>query len=337
MCMHWKEVVLDFAKKMLPSSRRNVFVEEGYHVWCGSVLRGADGLYYLYYSRWAKTLGHDAWVTSSEVAYAVYTNPLGGFAHKGLALGGAGGDAWDAHCIHNPTVLAIDGKYYMYYMGNFGDASYWSHRNHQRIGVAVADDPNGPWQRFAQPVLDVGAAPECFDALVTSNPSVTRGGDGQFYMIYKAVGSGKMPKGGAVVCGVAVAQSPLGPFVKHLAPLFQNPKHPWSVEDAFVWYQAGMFYVLAKDFQGYFTGHEKGSVALFTSPDCIEWSLSTEPFAFGRSITWDDGRQEAVEARERPQLLIENGIPTALYCAVAEDPARTSSYNLATKLVVCKR
>ena len=47
---------------------------------------------------------------------------------------------------HNPTVIRARGKYYLYYMGNTGDGSFWSHRNNQRIGVAVADKPEGPWR-----------------------------------------------------------------------------------------------------------------------------------------------------------------------------------------------
>ena len=34
----------------------------------------------------------------------------------------------------------------------------WNHQidlNNQRIGVAVADDPHGPWTRFDEPLIDV--------------------------------------------------------------------------------------------------------------------------------------------------------------------------------------
>ncbi len=47
---------------------------------------------------------------------------------------------WDADVTHNPNVLFHDGKYYLFYMGQFGDGkNYPMHRNHQRIGVAVAE------------------------------------------------------------------------------------------------------------------------------------------------------------------------------------------------------
>ena len=47
---------------------------------------------------------------------------------------------------------------------------------------------------------------------MTSNPSCTQGSDGRFYLMYKGVGAGLMPKGGKVLAGIAVADNPLGPF-----------------------------------------------------------------------------------------------------------------------------
>ncbi len=71
----------------------------------------------------------------------------------------------------------------------------WLHRNNQRIGVAVANDPNGPWKRFDKPVLDItyndDTAP---DALMTSNPSVCQMKDGKILMVYKAVGKNHRTK-----------------------------------------------------------------------------------------------------------------------------------------------
>ena len=41
---------------------------------------------------------------------------------------------------------------------------WWIYRTNQRIGVAVADNPAGPWQRFEKPVLDVSEDPTAPDA-----------------------------------------------------------------------------------------------------------------------------------------------------------------------------
>lgn len=322
---------MDFHSMIQPADKdKAVFQESGYLVWCGSVVKGKDDKYYLFYSRWPEEYGHLAWVTHSEVAYAVSDSPYGGFVPCGIALTGSGEGKWDADCIHNPTVLEADGKYYMYYMGNYGNGEFWNHRNHQRVGVAVAEDPRGPWKRFDHPLIDV--TPGSFDHLATNNPSVTRGKDGKYYMVYKAVGDGPLPKGGTVMCGVAIAEHPEGPFVKQPNPVMRNPENDWSVEDPYIWYQNNRFYALVKDFQGYFTGKGKSTVALFESENGIDWQVSSHPFAFDRTIQWKDGTRTQLDALERPQLLLENGIPKVLYCAAAETPKRNDSFNVAIPL-----
>jgi hypothetical protein len=203
-------------------------------------------------------------------------------------------------------------------MGNYGTGEYWDNRNHQRIGVAEADSPEGPWRRFDRPVIDV--SPSGHDSLVCSNPAVTQGPDGRFYMIYKAVeNSGVLPKGGPVVCGTAVAPSPLGPFTKSKTPVMVNPEHDWSVEDAFLWYENDRFYALAKDFQGYFTKAGKKHTALFESRDGFCWKLSPSPIGFLRGITMEDGEVLKLANMERPQIYIEDGKPVALLCACLKE------------------
>lgn len=322
---------MDFKNTMKKIDKNmGVFREDGYLVWCGSVVKGGDEKYYLFYSRWPEEFGHDAWVTHSEVAYAVSDHPYGDFVPVGLALSGAGGRAWDRDVIHNPTVLEHDGRYYMYYMGNYGNGEYWNHRNHQRVGVAVAEEPGGPWIRSERPLIEVTEG--SFDHLLTSNPTVTRGGDGRFYMVYKAVADGIMPKGGAVVCGTAVADCPEGPFIKEPKPVMCNPENDWSVEDPFLWFQEDRFYALVKDFQGYFTGQGKDTVALFESRDGVDWEPSGCPFAFDRVLQWTDGSSTNLSALERPQLLLENGKPVVLYCAACERGDRMDSFNVAIPL-----
>lgn len=317
---------LNFNELMLPVPRTAVFKMEGYHVWCGSVTIDDDGIYYLFFSRWPHKLGHNAWVTNSEVCYATSDNPLGPFSFKGITLRGSYGETWDADCIHNPTVIRIKGKYYLYYMGNKGNGEYWNHRNNQRIGVAVAMHPTGPWKRFDKPLIDV--TPGSFDHLLTNNPTVAEAPDGRIIMVYKGVGDGILPKGGPVVCGVAIAENPLGPFVKQQSPIMVNPENYWSVEDPYIWYHRDRFYALVKDFQGFFTKQGKNTVALFESKEGIDWLPSENPFAFSRIIKWEDGVVQEVDALERPQLLLVNGEPKVLYCAVAEDSNREISYNI---------
>lgn len=311
-----------------------IFELDGYFVWCGTMTRDKSGLYYLYFSFWEKKLGFGAWVTHSKVGYATGRDPFGKFEYRGIALEGRGETYWDGDCVHNPSVLCHGGKYYMYYMGNHGDGTFWSHRNNQRVGVAVADDPAGPWKRFDTPAIDV--SPTGHDSLMTSNPSVTVTPDGRFVMIYKAVeNNGDHPKGGRVVCGIATATSPLGPFEKSPHPIMVNPEHDWSVEDAFIWYENDRFYSLAKDFQGYFTGAGENHIALFESPDGYDWRLSENPVACLRGITTESGERVELTYMERPQIYMENGKPSALLLACMKQEHRKNhehSFNVRLKL-----
>jgi len=325
---------MDFSKRIGKLNRDAVFELDGYFVWCGTMTRSDDGLYYLYFSFWKKELGFDAWVTHSKVGYAVGKDPFGKMEYAGIALEGSGGDTWDRDCIHNPSVIKHGGKYYMYYMGNYGNGEYWDHRNHQRVGVAVAEKPEGPWKRFEKPVIDI--SPVGHDSLMTSNPSVAVTPDGKFVMIYKAVeNKGPLPKGGSVVCGIATSESPVGPFKKSPAPIMVNPENEWSVEDAFIWYEKDRFYSLAKDFQGYFTKAGKKQVALFESFDGFDWKLSENPIGYLRGVTTVDGEKIELANMERPQIYIEDGKPFALLCACMkeEDYATLShSFNIRLKL-----
>lgn len=318
-------MTLDFGKKVLPASRKSVFKIKDYHVWGGTML-SHEGLYYLLFSRWPKSTTFDGWVVCSEIGYAVSDSPYGPFEYRGVIFKGSGGDNWDADCIHNPTAIEYEGKYYLYYMGNSGNGEYWDHRNNQRIGVAVANHPAGPWCRCSVPVIDVSL--ESHDHLMTSNPSVAVTPQGKIIAVYKAVGSGALPKGGAVVCGVAFADNPLGPFTKHPKPIMVNPENDWSVEDPYIWYEEDRYYALVKDFQGYFTKKDKNTVALFESYNGINWEPSKNSYAFGRKITWEDGVEEQMCKLERPQLLLENGKPVVLICAGMKNNEPYDTFNV---------
>lgn len=321
---------MDFSKRMGKVTENSIFKMDGYFIWCGTMTKGDDGLYYLYFSFWPKKGDFNIdWVICSKVGYAVSDNPYGGFKYKGIALEGSK-TGWDADSIHNPSVIKYNGKYYMYYMGNHGNGEFWNHRNNQRIGVAFSEKPEGPFIRSDKPVLDISK--DSFDSLMTSNPSVTVGGDGKFYMIYKAVhDNNKPPIGGAVVCGIATSDSPLGPFKKHGKPIMVNPEHDWSVEDAFIWYENGRFYSLAKDYQGYFTKVGKGQTALFSSENGFDFTPCDPPLAFLNELHFENLTMP-LHRMERPQIFFENGKPKVLLCACMPNQDAKETFNVSIPL-----
>ncbi len=317
---------LDFSSLLLPAGPDCRFEQDGWFVWGASAFRHGDK-YYLAYSRWPRERGFGGgWVTDSEIALAESDTLFGRFRFVKTLLPRRAGYP-DGDCTHNPTVITVGGRHYLYYMGNYGDGTYWNHRNHQRIFCAWADDPLGEWHRSDSPVLDVAEDVEAFDSLMVSNPSVCDAGDGRFLMIYKGVtANAPLPRGGRVVGGTAWADSPEGPFRRTGKAVFVHPTEFWSIEDPFVWRQNGRFYALVKDCQGYFSGAGSLSTALLTSADGENWRPAAHPFAFGLSYNTPEGPRE-VKNLERVQLYIEDGIPQALLCACNED-SFTTVYNI---------
>lgn len=191
----------DFSQIIQTVPDDNYFEVEGREVWGATVTEGPDGLYYMIFSTWHNTQGFsNDWAIYSELGYAVSTSPDGPFVYQGLALDANYTNTtntepvyWEGvgtlEVFHNPTLMHSekDGKYYLYFMGTNateGGYTYAYGRNHQRIGVAVADTPAGPWTVYDKPVIDVREG--MFDSLLTSNPSVTevKNADGTYTLEY---------------------------------------------------------------------------------------------------------------------------------------------------------
>lgn len=68
---------LTFKDRLQPLSEENIFKTDGYYNWCSSILKGDDGKYHLFYSRWKREYSFYGWLTHSEVAHAVSDSPTG--------------------------------------------------------------------------------------------------------------------------------------------------------------------------------------------------------------------------------------------------------------------
>lgn len=294
------------------------FTDPGYQVWCGSMIKGDDSNYYLYYSRWPDSLKHTNWVTHSEVALAVSKNPLGPYKFVKVVLPKRDKKYWDADVTHNPTIHKFGNEYYLYYMGNYGNGEFWNNRNHQRIGVAVSKSPLGPWKRSKKPLINISPG---YDSLMVSNPAVSESLDGKYVMVYKSVGHGKMPFGGKVNHRVAFSKKPDRGFKKLPNPVFTKDTVKFPAEDPYIWVQNNKYWALVKDFSGSFT--KQGlSIALFESDDAINWKVAKNALASRTEIPWETGT-EKVKKLERPQLYFENGIPKILFAAVMDANEKT--------------
>lgn len=319
---------LDLWARVKPLPESNRFSEKDFFVWCGAPVKGADGRYHLFYSRWPIKAGFaPGWALRSEIAYAVSDKPTGPYRHVNVALPPRGTNPatgkkyWDADVTHNANAFFHNGNYYLYYMGNFGDGkNYPMHRNHQRIGVAIASNPAGPWKRFDAPIVDITDDKKSFDSLCVTNPAACMRPDGGVVLVYKAVQyiEGK-EMGGNVRYGVAMADKPEGPYIRKPGRIFEaeKPGKHWMVaEDPFIWFSkkyGNRYYAVTRDVVGTFTG-SSGGICLFQSEDGLNWKPASQPKVLESRFALEGGSLSKSNI-ERPALLIENGEPTYLFGA----------------------
>ena len=78
---------LDLGARVLPLPEANRFKVDGFFVWCGAPVKGPDGKFHLFYSRWPVSVGFaPGWAIHSEIAHAVADKPEGPYAHVNVAL-----------------------------------------------------------------------------------------------------------------------------------------------------------------------------------------------------------------------------------------------------------
>ena len=104
------------------------------------VLRAPDGTYYCYAT--SAPDGFKAWTSEDLVHWTDI-----GYVYQRKD------DSWGQSDFWAPEVVFYGGKYFMHY------SARWSKNQSLRIGVAVADSPQGPFQDvFNRPMFDLGYA-----------------------------------------------------------------------------------------------------------------------------------------------------------------------------------
>lgn len=325
------------------------FAMDDYWVWGSSVIRGDDGKYHMFVSRWPKFLPfHPGWMVESEIVHAVSDTPEGPYLFSDVALPARGAEYWDGRSTHNPRILKHDDIYVLVYMGSTNPyapvtdpdtltlASPYTTlaRANKRIGIATSKSPYGPWVRRDRPVLDT--KPGTFYSFLTSNPSPWINEDGSVIMLFKSRKYQEhFPYQSPMMIGVAKAPSIDGPFeVVGDEPVFGIDKMG-EIEDPFLWRDESGYHMLAKDQRGTLTGNRHDGL-LAHSVDGIHWTLDDSPLAYTREVKWSDGSTVRMGQLERVFGLIEEGRITHLFFATMDGPGgfhnSTRSWNMVIPL-----
>ncbi|AWW31530.1 hypothetical protein DN752_16130 [Echinicola strongylocentroti] len=322
----------------------SVLGNEGYFVWGGSVTKGEDGRYHMFYSRWPSGQENDkftdGWLTSSEIAYAVSKYPDKGFQFVKVVIKGKGKEgnpeAWDGQSVHNPHIQHLDGKYYLYHTGTKypGEQAPGSAGEHlsprdliqqsQQIGLVTFDSIEemlkGNVKRSDEPLLSprtrvkdkdvLNPSPKGTatvpDNLIVVNPAVVqRRSDGKYLLFFK--GNIYVPSWRGVH-GVAVGVNPSGPFVakdKFVFDVRDEDGKLVSAEDPYVWYHEG-----SKKYYAVFkdfTGKITGGepgLAIMYSVNGERWEKTENAMFMPLELTLKNGQKVPVNRLERPQFLI---------------------------------
>jgi hypothetical protein len=321
-CQKLSKVDGDLKIDLLPVPGSAVLSNENYNIWGGSMVRSDDGEYHLFYARWPENTRFQGWLKHSDIAYATAQSPTGPFTFQKVLLKGFGKGFWNEEAAHNPHIKKFGSKYYLYFISHTvkdrGLNPWLNDIFGQRIGVAVADHPSGPWEVLPDPLITYQEGKPAHGYMV--NPSVCQRPDGTYLMMFKArkKGAETSNKFDPIHC-LATSPTPTGPFT--IADQTLLTEH--TAEDPYIWYQKGKFYALVKDMYAKYTGFK--SLALFESMDGLDWNPSENILVTKTEINWEDGTVWKLKNLERPQLWFdEEGNPAVLFCAarLADDENR---------------
>ncbi|MBQ7036799.1 MAG: glycoside hydrolase family protein [Clostridia bacterium] len=257
-----------------PVVKNSGFQMEGYHVWCGSVIR-EGGTYYLFAARWPEETGFPlGYLTDSEIVLATTDDLAKPFQFQKVLFGKREAKYWDSVMAHNPFIFKVDDLYVLYYIGSPDGGC-----ENRAIGYAWSKSLTDGWTRSDAPI----ALPK--DA---NNPAIFKNDDGSFFLYFRD-GHGRV--------SVARSDSFRGPFKVENFNLFPSS----CCEDMFVYKDEKGYVMIAEDGRGYYTGLEKGGVR-FRSEDGIHWDEDSAEPAFDFDLQYDDGTHMVLQRRERPFL-----------------------------------
>ena len=278
------------AKEVGPRDPRNGLEDSTmklWNYWDGQIIKGPDGKYHLFASRWDQARGHNDWVNSKAV-HAVSDKVTGPYLDQGLCWpndeGGKG---------HNVTALVLpDGRYAVLVSDT-------------RPGtLVVSKSLDGPWEQLGRLKArdDVGA-----------NISIMVRPDGDYMIV---------PRSGRIFISKA-ADGVLGPY-QAMGPSIFPTVLPGvdNLEDPVIFYSGGYYHIVVNSWtarKAYHLTSKDGR------SNWVNRGLAYDPTK--NCTRYTDGTVNHWHKLERPGVLIENGHVTALTLAVLDTQKETQRGN----------
>jgi len=281
-----------------------------WNYWDGPILKGADGRYRMFASRWEQARGHGAWWQSKAVT-AVSASLFGPYRDVGLN--------WPSDregLGHNVTPLRMpDGRY----------AVVVSETRNGDVFVSPSID--GPWRFLGSITVDQSKYRSAFVATDqpekeptpkpwrASNVSIIVRPDGAYEIVQR---SGQI---------LLSRKGILGPYEVMGRSIFIGlpglpQKNLDRLEDPTLWFSGGWYQMLVNHWE------DRRAYHLISRDGIAGWrlqGLAYEPEA--DFIRYTDGTVNHWNKLERPAVVIEHGHVIALSFAVIDTPKETQTGN----------
>lgn len=282
-----------------------------WNYWDGQILKGADGRYRMFASRWDQAAGHRGWGASLAVG-AISDTLFGPYTDTGLLWptdrGGLG---------HNVTALTLhDGRYAVVV-------------SETRAGdVFVSDSLDGPWAplgriSFDQSRFQLVKTPG--DVALRDTPDAPPANPANFSVMLRPDGAYQIvPRSGQVLISTTGILGPyrvMGDSVyQGLAGIPQRDMR--AFEDPVVWFSGGLYHIIVNHWR------ERRAYHLISRDGIGGWRVQGLAYEPGAAfIRYGNGVVNRWNKLERPGVVIENGHVTALTFAVIDTPKESQVGN----------
>lgn len=188
------------------------------------------GVYYVWYTRRSPSVFPVGMAHCTDTLPAVdwdlaeicYATSEDGFhwQERGVAVPRSEPGQYGDRAVTTPDILMFEGKYYLYYQ-TFTGQFCPEKGDHCDVSMAWAESPDGPWHKSDVPILPLGSA-NCWDGGAVHDPFPLIY-QGKVWLFYKGQPKPECTDELVRAQGVAIADSPLGPFNRHpLNPLLNS-------------------------------------------------------------------------------------------------------------------
>ncbi|MFI3289247.1 MAG: family 43 glycosylhydrolase [Rikenellaceae bacterium] len=294
-----------------------------------------DGLYYVWYTRSVgPTDGFAGDIENGKVypwdrCDIWYATSKDGITWKeeGIAVARGKRGEYDDRSVFTTEIMEWEGKYYLCYQCV---KSPYEIRVKNTVGIAWADSPRGPWHKSKEPILYASDTGEWLGEEQDRRKVVSKGDfdshkvhdpcilpyNGKFYLYYKGERMGEeITFGGREIKhGVAIADNPLGPYVKSEYNPISNSGH-----EICVWkYNGGVAALITTD------GVEKNTMQW--SPDGINFEIMSVIPGAPHAI----GLNRAADAERCPSEIMKWGLTHKYVTSDYQCIMRFTGYNKTT-------